>query len=211
MSELLKGKRQVDLRVLVGSKKRLPMQLVARKLPKAQVSKRVREAKKDRHAKANHSKRYLELLRYEIYLTNIGQEMVGGKQVAKLYGLRWYIETLFKSWKSYLNFKKMFQNERMHLHRVLFIIYANLVQIVFLTNVVLRFVKSRTGGTPLSILKCMDTANDHWPHVLNAVSFGDLGQLVDQFEKHAAYKKHPDRDNTINKFLYVKQLCISYT
>ncbi len=211
LSELLKGKRQVDLRVLVGSKKRLPMRLVARKLPKAQASKRVREAKKDRHAKANHSKRYLELLRHEIYLTNIGQEMMGGKQVAKLYGLRWYIETLFKSWKSYLNFKKMFQNERMHLHRVLFIIYANLVQIVFLTNVVLRFVKSRIGGTPLSILKCMDTANDHWPHVLNAGSFVDLGQLVDQFEKHAAYKKHPDRDNTINKFLYVKQLCISYT
>ncbi len=211
LSKLAKGKKQVDIPVKVGSKKRLPMRLVIRRLPKAQASKRVREAKKDRHAKANHSKKYLELLRYEIYLTNIGEEMMGGRQIAKLYGLRWYIETLFKSWKSYLNFKTVFQNERMHLHRVLFMIYANLIQIVFLTNVVLRFIKSRTAGTHLSILKCMDSANDYWGYIIKAGAFEDLRQLVAQFEKHAAYTKHPAHDNTINKFLYVKQLCIRFS
>lgn len=209
--KLLKGKKQMDLPVKIGSKKRLPMRLVVRKLPKGQASKRVREAKKNRHAKANHSTRYLRLLRYEIYLTNIDREMMGGKQIAKLYGLRWYIETLFKSWKSYLNFKKVFQNERMHLYRVLFIIYANLIQIVFLSNIVFRFIKSEIIGAQLSVLKCMDVANDYWGHILKAKSFKDLKQLIIQFEKHAAYAKHPNHDNTINKFLYVKKLCIRFS
>jgi len=209
--KLLKGKKQIDLPVKIGAKRRIPMRLIVRKLPKTQASKRVREAKKDRHANANHSVKYFKLLRYEIYLTNIDQQMMSGKQIAKLYGLRWYIETLFKSWKSYLNFKKLFQNERMHQHRVLFMIYANLIQIVFLTNIVFQFIKSKIIETQLSVLKCMDIANDYWNYILKAKSFKDLKQLIHQFEKHAAYAKHSKHDNTINKFLYVKQLCIRFS
>ncbi len=99
--DLLKNKKEVDIPVLVGSEKKLGMRMVARRLPKAKAAKRIKAAKNNRHSKANHSEEYFELLRYEIYLTNIPKEKLNGKNIAILYGLRWHIEVLFKSWKSY--------------------------------------------------------------------------------------------------------------
>jgi hypothetical protein len=64
------------------------MRLVARKLHKKEAKKRIESAKKARHSKSNHSEEYYELLKYEIYLTNVKSEDLGGKEIAKLYGLR---------------------------------------------------------------------------------------------------------------------------
>ena len=58
---LFKRKTQIDQPILLGSKKRLPMRLVARKLPKQVADERIKKAKKDRHSKARHSKAYYEL------------------------------------------------------------------------------------------------------------------------------------------------------
>ena len=55
------------------------MRLIARKLPKSKAAKKIKNAKNDRHAKANHSKEYYELLKHEIYLTNITKENLNGK------------------------------------------------------------------------------------------------------------------------------------
>ena len=62
--DLFKGKRTLDRAIHVGSKARLPLRLVAKKLPKEIAEKRVEEAKNDRHSKANHSKEYYQLLHW---------------------------------------------------------------------------------------------------------------------------------------------------
>ena len=194
--ELFAGQKEVDMSVLVGAKKKLPIRLVARKLPRAKAGKRVAEAQKDRHSKANHSEEYYGLLKYELYLTNVPAEMLDGKNIAKLYGLRWHIEILFKSWKSYANFKAMFEKGRMNLQRTLFTIYAVLAEFVFLQNCIFKFIQNRILlGAPkyLSCLKFMDTVNDIFVDILNIRSLGDLIQYVPLFREKATYKKHSKR------------------
>ena len=209
---LLKDQKQLDKAVLLGNKMKLPMRLVARKLPKAKARKRIEQASKDRHSKANHSEQYYELLKYEIYVTNVNKELLSPKQIAVLYGLRWYIEILFKSWKSYANFKKMFGKEPMNLQRVLFTCYALLIEFVWFTaiyNYMQRKIESINPDKYLSILKFMDTLNDCFEPIINITTLKELGPIIPQFAKHATYEKHPKRQNAIQKYLYVNELCIS--
>ncbi len=115
--------------VLVGSKKKLPMRLVAKKMNPEIGKKRIEEARKDRHSKSNHSAQYYKLLAYEIYLTNVKADMLDTNKIAKLYGLRWHIEILFKSWKSFDNFKTVLKERRMKVERLKFSVYAILIKV----------------------------------------------------------------------------------
>ncbi|MEL6925233.1 MAG: hypothetical protein AAFO94_14390, partial [Bacteroidota bacterium] len=131
---------------------------------------------------------------------------------AKLYGLRWHIEILFKSWKSYANFRKMFADKPMKLHRVLFTIYAVLIQFVWLSGVcrvIQRGIDRFKNGEYLSPLKFLDMVNDFIQSVLYIRQWTDLNQLIRQFAVHATYRKHPKRQNTNQKYLYVNELCIT--
>lgn len=212
LSKLLKDKKELDIPVLVGAKHKIPMRLVARDLPKKEAKKRVESAKNDRHSKANHSEEYYELLKYEIYLTNVSSEDLNAKEIAKLYGLRWYIEILFKSWKSYSNFKKMFKKEKVQVHRVLFTIYALLIQFTYLTTVIYSFIQNeirQKSSKMLSILKFKNTVNNYLTEILNIRSLNELIPIVPFFMAHACYEKHTKRENMLEKYLYVNDLCIS--
>lgn len=209
--DLLKNNKETDMPVLVGAKKKLPMRLVARKLPKKKAQKRIKAAKKDRHSNSNHSEEYYELLKYEIYLTNIDQQFLDGKNIAKLYGLRWHIEILFKSWKSYANFKTLFEKGKMNLARTKFTIYAVLIELVYLKNVVFNFFQNHpqfAKNTFLSCLKFMDVVNDLFETIISIQSLKDLQHLLALFRAKATYKKHSKRQNTMQKYLYVNELCI---
>lgn len=208
----LEQNEQLDLSVLAGSRHRIPMRLVARKLPKHKADQRIEEAKKDRHSKAKHSEEYYQLLKYEIYLTNISGELLNGKQIAKLYELRWYIEILFKSWKSYFNFTKVLdRKKKMKHHRVLVTIYLFLIQMVYLEKDIYHYIRDRINQQTnqfLSILKFMDVANSLLHLILPIKSLEELDRLIPQFVTHAAYEKRKDRTNLKEKFLYFKELSI---
>jgi len=211
--ELLKEKGQIDQMVLVGRTENIRMRLVARKLPRAKAKRIIKEAREDRHSKTNHSEEYYELLKYEIYLTNVPSDMVSPKEVAQLYGLRWYIEILFKSWKSYDNFKKMFNKERVSLHRVQFTLYAMLIKFVVLFSHVYgqvqRKIQSADPKKQISVLKFMDVANDLLDQILLMKAPCDLNRLIPQFSKHATYLKHSKRNNIIDKYQFVNDLHIT--
>jgi hypothetical protein len=207
--EELKKKKQLDQDVLVGSEHKIIMRLVARKLPAAKAKKRIRAAKKERHSKTNHSKEYYELLRYEIYLTNIPRSVLNCKEVAKLYGLRWHIEILFKSWKSYGKFKAVFDVPKMKVQRVLFTIYAVLLEMVFLQNCIFTIMHQHIDlktDKQLSCLKFMDIVNDLAEQLFLIKSIEHLKEFVPLFFEYGTYDKRPKRKNTKLKYLYVKEL-----
>ena len=102
---LLNGKTELDTEVKLGLKAKLKVRLVAQKLPKAVAEKRIEKAKKDRNTKANHTPNYYELLKWEIFITNVNIDVLSVSQINHLYQLRWFIEIIFKTWKSYFNFK----------------------------------------------------------------------------------------------------------
>lgn len=206
----LKQNKELDQPVLVGSKHKIKMRLIARKLPKKQAEARIAQAKKDRNIKTNHSEAYYELLQYEIYLTNIPPQILDISQIAKMYGLRWYIEILFKSWKSYFNFKKMLGKNQMTYHRTLVSIYLILVQFVYLTSQIFDYVKSKIENAQesiyISILKFMNVTNTFLSDILKIEKLDDLNNLIPQFKKHSIYEIRKDRKNMKEKFQYFKEL-----
>jgi len=93
--------RSGELDIELGAKARLPVRLIAQRLPPAVVEERRRKA----HAKARRwgktcSQRQLELLAWNVWVTNVPADGLTVEQVSLVYGVRWQIELLFKVCKS---------------------------------------------------------------------------------------------------------------
>lgn len=99
----LKKKGFLDLWIKLGAKNKTECRLVAVPLSEQVANERRRKAENDRSGSANHSQRYMDLLGYSLYITNVPRDVWTIKQIAEAYRCRWYIEILFKGWKSYLN------------------------------------------------------------------------------------------------------------
>jgi len=200
--ELVRGKDEVDMDVLVGATKKLKMRLVARKLTKKEKNKRIKQAKKKAHATCKYSEEYYELLGYEIYLTNIEKEKVEGKKIAQLYGLRWYIEIQFKAWKSFFNFKKFFKQNEMSYERALISIYLILTLLVYVQNDLYPYIRQKVeagGQKTLSILKVFDVVNDFFEDLINITQIREVDKWIPHFEANAIYEKRKKRQNMIEK------------
>ena len=97
---------RAECEVTVGSGQHgaqsIKCRLVARRLPEQGINQRKREAKRNakKHSKNGYSKNHLELLEWEIYLTNLSAEQADAETVMATYRLRWRIENLFKALKS---------------------------------------------------------------------------------------------------------------
>jgi hypothetical protein len=97
----------VDTEVWIGARctNQLKCRLVAIKLPVEVANERIRKAKKA--SKKTLSAYEIELLRWNILITNASKEILSAEAACALYRLRWQIELLFKACKSYLNINKV--------------------------------------------------------------------------------------------------------
>ena len=91
----------VDMALCVGVAQRLPLRVVAGRVP-AQVreQRRRRAHATEKKRGFTYSQAYLAGLDWNIYITNVGTEQLSGPQVRQVYGARWQIELLCKLWKS---------------------------------------------------------------------------------------------------------------
>jgi hypothetical protein len=119
----LKRYGNLDCQVLVGAQ-RLPCRLVAIKLDDATAAERRRRARFNRDKRCHPSQRDLQLLGWSLFITNVPHHQVSAQAVARIYGLRWRIETLFKSWKSHFKITTVPQGSAVALQ---VIIYARLI------------------------------------------------------------------------------------
>lgn len=91
----------LELSVEVGQKERLELRVVAPALPEEAYLRRLAQARKASQFKGRElGVAKAERLRWNLYLTNVNQSLIGGHQVGLVYHLRWQIELLFKLWKS---------------------------------------------------------------------------------------------------------------
>jgi hypothetical protein len=119
----LKRYGQLDIRVLLG-KQKLCARLVAIKLPEPVATERRRRAKQNRDRRCKPNARHLALLGWAIFITNVDRELLSAQAVAKVYGLRWRIETIFKAWKSHFRITAVPKGSPAQL---LSVIYARLI------------------------------------------------------------------------------------
>jgi hypothetical protein len=90
--------------IFLGAKERVACRLVAYRMPECVVNERRRLAKKKAKKKGyTPSKAHLALLAWNLFITNVPQTIWQTPTIKKVYPIRWQIELIFKSWKSYLH------------------------------------------------------------------------------------------------------------
>lgn len=80
----------------------LKVRLIAEKIPDEIAEERRRKANRTSKKKGRTpTDKHLFLLGWNLYITNISSEILPSSSVRTLYSLRWQIELVFKTWKSY--------------------------------------------------------------------------------------------------------------
>jgi hypothetical protein len=166
LARLLGKNGTIDQRVLMGSKKheRIEVRLVAFPVPEEVANLRRMKARKEFNGK-NPSKDVLHLMGWTIFVTTISKQQASPRQIATLYGIRWRIENIFKTWKSNFCFD--------HIHNVSapqlrMLLMARLTMIVLLHHCVflpLATVLAQQGHE-LSLMKFMRYAQMNLSKVL---------------------------------------------
>lgn len=127
-----------DKPVFLGSKK-LKVRIVAYKVPLEVANERRRKA--NRASACNGvtpSKARLNLCDFVILITNIDPELITPEVIGTIYRIRWTIELIFKTWKSYFNLQKSLNGYRET--RIECFIYATLI-VCLLTSLVHGWLK----------------------------------------------------------------------
>jgi hypothetical protein len=190
----------LDRLVLVGQHK-LPARLVAIQLPEPLAAERRRKAKQNRDKRCQPKAGYLALLGWALFITNVDRQVLSARTVAQVYGLRWRIETIFKSWKSHFRITAVPKGSP---EQLLAVIYARLI---FLT-VMLQFC---TGSwheawrsqpqPPRSLLKTAAILGDFFLIVcLEAWSIQVTDALALQLDYHGRYERRA-RENFVQKLM----------
>jgi hypothetical protein len=185
---LLNRQASTDILLLLGKEELLPVRLLAFPLPQQIADAKRRKANKDRDLRVNHSKAYMALLSWNIFITNADQKSLPDQQVPALYRFRWQVEILFKSWKSYLSLNSL---TFVGIRQIKTMLCAHLILVLLLHQSTPADRLGDPQSPPLSILKLAEFFD--W--VFPLLFFGSLKKncssitLINQINRHCTYEK----------------------
>lgn len=163
LKEIIKKKSFIDTEVLVGEKNKLRLRLVGIKLPNDIADQRRRKCINNRDKRKNPSKEYIQSLGWNLYITNVEQDVLQISDIAACYGLRWRIEIIFKSWKSSFDLK--LSKRTLSAEQLKTLIYSKLIVIVLVTTFYFSELQNRqqiVGKTESSsLLKLFQFIKNH--------------------------------------------------
>lgn len=127
--DLVKNKSSIDVDVFISgnSNKKIEVRLVGIKLPENVYNEKIRKARKA--TKGTLSAETLERLKWIILITNVERDILDVKTLCELYRIRWQIELIFKTWKSYFCLQKM---NNIGKHYLDCLIYGKLIMITLM-------------------------------------------------------------------------------
>ncbi len=149
---LLKKEGSVDRIVRLNDKEKSAVRIVAKPVDQAIADRRRMKAKKDIKGH-NPSKIYLELQTWTIFITTITSEQADFNTLLKIYGLRWRIEIIFKSWKSNMHFDHI---QNVSKNQLLTTIIMRMIMFLIITQLIYNPIKIfiyRKLARNLSLLK----------------------------------------------------------
>jgi hypothetical protein len=169
--------------VFLGQNQALACRLIAFRLSATEVNKRRRKLKQLESKKQKiYTKKHRQLLGWSIYITNTTEEILPLNTIYEIYRLRWQIELIFKTWKSYFGIDYI--NAKSSINTLQTLIYAKLIMIiivyyfyseaVFLKNEQLSYMK---------FIKLLKTDSLNW---LNKI-FTNKKSLLRYFEQSFEY------------------------
>ncbi|MGA5698903.1 IS4 family transposase [Bacillus cereus] len=136
MNQLSPGKQWRFQRHTLDSIKKLPARVIIHRLTKEQTEKRLKEqAKKEKKKGITYKERSKRLSGINVYITNLSTENVPTEHIHDLYSLRWKIEILLKTWKSFFQIDrcKEIKKERLECH-----LYGQLISILLCSSTMFK-------------------------------------------------------------------------
>jgi hypothetical protein len=197
----------VDISILLGKTAQIPVRLVCWRLPDDIAQSKRRKAKENAPKKSNHSEIYYELLGWNIFVTNVPAAIWSVLQISFAYRVRWRIETVFKCWKSVLNFKDFALHTAVLPGRVMVSIHIILLQYTLVFETVYNYFheavrqfhfsegKKGASAPELSMLQTADLIRTYFNLLMTQDDWKDFVPL---FYKFATYENRKDRDNFEN-------------
>lgn len=101
----LKAQGRLDRELLLGAE-RVRARVVALPVPEALANERRRKARINQDGRYEPTKQRLQLLGWNIFVTNVNRTVWPAQALTCLYRLRWRIEIVFKAWKSHLGLRQ---------------------------------------------------------------------------------------------------------
>jgi hypothetical protein len=149
----LKRHDHIDQIVILGSQTKMKVRIVARRVQEETANTRRMKAKKESHHK-NPSKEALALMSWTIIITTIDDLDISFETLLTIYGFRWRIENIFKTWKSNFSFSTIHNVSK---NQFSILMHARLIMITMIYNTyahVSEIIKSILGRAP-SMMKFM--------------------------------------------------------
>ena len=103
------GVTTLDIEVTVYEKERLPCRLIIERVPDSIYKRRLMQAcaMVKKHKLKGLTQQRKTRCRYNTYITNVSQQVLPANKIKQVYYLRWQIELVFKTWKSFLQIDKV--------------------------------------------------------------------------------------------------------
>jgi len=118
----------LDLDVLIHQDKKIPCRLIIQKVSEREYQKRLKTAEmKAKSNKLGLTDLHKIKMKYNTFITNVDRKDLSADKIRKTYYLRWQIELVFKTWKSFfkINEVKKVRKERLECQ-----LLANLIWIL---------------------------------------------------------------------------------
>ncbi|WP_421000167.1 IS4 family transposase [Carnobacterium maltaromaticum] len=149
------GESTEILEVYLGQKRAFPSRLIIYRLTADQLKLRRKKQEKISAASGfDYKKKTITLSELNLFITNVPCSKLSLDDVSKFYSLRWQIELLFKTWKSYF---KIHRAKTSKIERFDCQLYGRLISILLSTSLMfqMRQYLYNKQRKELSELKCM--------------------------------------------------------
>ncbi|OFD06917.1 transposase for insertion sequence element IS231B [Bacillus wiedmannii] len=132
IDQLQSGETYEIPEIYIGMYQKLPARLILYKLTETQMKRRQKDlASKEHKKQITYKERSKRLSAINFYITNIPLEYLPKEQVYDFYSLRWQIELIFKTWKSFFRIHhcNSVKLERLECH-----LYGQLISILLCSS-----------------------------------------------------------------------------
>ncbi|PQZ45273.1 IS4 family transposase [Bacillus sp. MYb209] len=132
IDQLQSGETYEIPEIYIGMYQKLPARLILYKLTDTQMKRRQKDlASKEHKKQITYKERSKRLSAINFYITNIPSEYLPKEQVYDFYSLRWQIELIFKTWKSFFRIHhcNSVKLERLECH-----LYGQLISILLCSS-----------------------------------------------------------------------------
>ncbi|MDH8001266.1 IS4 family transposase [Bacillus cereus] len=155
--------------IYIGMYQKLPARLILYKLTETQMKRRQKDLSSKEHKKQiTYKERSKRLSAINFYITNIPPEHLPKEQVYNFYSLRWQIELIFKTWKSFFRIHhcNSVKLERLECH-----LYGQLISILLCSSTMfqmrqLLLIKKKRE---LSEYKAIYIIKDYFPLIYHSL------------------------------------------